>query len=97
MLHYQFGSCESDDSCIPTTLELTLDEFPYETGYSLICNNTKIWYEPPHSFLTGLGYAEATVDDETCIDPSVCCVFTIVDDAQVKDGLLTGGFELDYG
>ena len=85
------GGRDNND-CFDVTLDLTLDEFPSETGYNLICDNQIFWRKPPHSFLTGSGDAHAFVEERACIDTSACCTFTILDECE--DGLTSGGFEI---
>lgn len=80
------------------SLNLQLDEFPYESGYSLVCDGTTIWNVPVHTFLEAEKWAFATVTEKTCVSPYACCEFVVED--EFEDGLTAtepGNFHLVYG
>jgi hypothetical protein len=84
------------DACIEVQLDLTLDEFPTEAGYSLICDGDTIWDVVKGTFNASRGFAK--VNDDACVDAPSCCTFTVFD--SYRDGLtspqenMPGKFEL---
>jgi len=89
MLSYEFGDCGATN-CSPVSLTLTLDEEPGDTSYSLVCDDQVFWKVDRYHFSNR---DHETVTNTTCVSPTACCIFTILDeDCQPFNTGLTSPF-----
>lgn len=94
------------EECLPVSLELTLDEKPLDTSFSLICHDVDnesvkeiVWEASPTQQGHAIGKAHETLTRRSCVKHNQCCTFTIQDTAG--DGLTKGQYgyfvlEIDY-
>jgi hypothetical protein len=79
------------NQCVETTLNLTLDGNPSDTGYTLYCGDEELWNKPLNSFRKSQGWARAEVFEQVCVPQSACCWFMLVDSPKPIR------FQLSYG
>lgn len=81
---------DSDTTCVPLIVTVQTDLFGYENSHWLECASS------PGNFVFFLDDFESfsTYQESLCVDPSDCCLYTILD--EFGDGIAGEGVEIAY-
>lgn len=92
-------SSNTQATCTDVSLVMTTDEFPTETGYTLVCSGETLWDVTAGAILSSNQFS--TISDKVCVaSKHKCCKFTVTD--TYGDGIISpqqnipGSFELRW-
>ena len=82
---HSFGSCSGtgggggggSNSCMSFEVSLTTDDYPEDSAFYLIQDDEDIWWDKGYNFQ---GAYQTYKESESCLDPSSCYTFEMVDE-----------------